>query len=201
MPTVSLPGGLASSVLAVKSATSMHQQALEKALAKVREMAANPGGTVVLQQIREQQAAAAQERLGRTLERSQLLRKSMSQALVFGDGRFAARIAKDAAALARQIAGAAKDMVQAANGGAPSDAASRREALDGFLGQARSVVFGARNIIDAARIANGRGEDGPAQAKRAKEIARACRDSDGALADIVRDLGRVRRAAGIAIDA
>jgi hypothetical protein len=201
MPTVSSPGGLASSVLAVRSAKSIQQQALEKALAEVREVAANPGGAVVLQQIREHQAAAAQARLSHARERYQLLRKSMSQVLVFGDGRFAARLAKDAAALARQIAGAAKDMAQAANDGAPSDAVARREALDGFMGQARSVVLGARNLIDAARIANGRGEDGPAQAKRAKEIARARRDSDDALADIVRDLGRARHAASIAIDA
>lgn len=201
MPTVSPPGGLASPGLAVRSAKSIQQQALEKALAKVSEVAANPGGAVVLQQIREHHAAAAQERLAHAREHYQLLRKSMSQVLVFGDGRFAARLAKDAAALARQIAGAAKDMAQAAKGGAPSDAAARRAALDGFLGQARSIVLGARNIVDAARIANGRGDDDPVQAKRAKEIARARRDSDDALADIVRDLGRARRAASIAIDA
>jgi capsule polysaccharide modification protein KpsS len=110
MPTVSPSGGLAGSAPAVTPAKSIKQRALEAALVKVREVAANPGGAVVLQQIREHQAAAAQERLDRALERYQLLRKSLSQVLVFGDGRFAARIAKDAAALARQIAGAAKDM-------------------------------------------------------------------------------------------
>lgn len=191
---------------AARTEKSPKQQALEEALAKVREVAQSGSGVAVLKQIREQRAAAAQERLGRAQERYELLRKTMIKVLSLGDARSAVRIAKEAASVARDVAGAAKDVVRAAKGGVPEDATSRRESLDVFLREARRLVLGVRNLVDAARIANDGSEPGRTQAQRAKDINRARRDTDDALERILREIGAAhlagsRGAVGIAIDA
>lgn len=198
-----IPAGAAAAP--TKPEKSVKQQALEEALAVVKQVAlGNPGGAV-LKQIREQRAAAAQERLGRAQERYEILRKSMITVLKAGDARSATRIAKEAASLARDIASASKDVAAAAKGAQGPEVETWRGALDGFLRQARQLVFGVRNIVDAARIANGGSEPGRAHADRAKEINRARRDTDDALARILREIGLARlgtsRPSGIAIDA
>lgn len=211
MSTVFPTGGAAGAATGTaatpaKAEKSVKQQALEEALAVVKQVALGNAGAGVLREVREQRAAAAQERLGRAQERYQLLRKTMIKVLGAGDARSAARIAKEAASLARDVAGASKDVAQAAKGAAPADAETWRGALDGFLRQARQLVLGVRNIVDAARIANGGSEPGRLQAQRSKDINRARRDTDDAFVAILREIGTVRFAAtratrGFAIDA
>lgn len=176
---------------------STRQVALEEALATVKAVAANNSGSAIAAQIRDQRAAAAQERLGRAQERYKLLHQTMMKVLAAGgDPRSALRLAREAAALAREVAKAVKDIAAAAKGGDPATADTRRSMLDGVHKESRKLLYGVRNIVDAARIVNDSGEGGVQQSRRARDIGKARRDAEDALASIARELGMARFATG-----
>ncbi len=176
---------------------STRQVALEEALATVKAVAANNSGSAIAAQIRDQRAAAAQERLGRAQERYKLLHQTMMKVLAAGgDPRSALRLAREAAALAREVAKAVKDIAAAAKGGDPATADTRRSMLDGVHKESRKLLYGVRNIVDAARIVNDSGEGGVQQSRRARDIGKARRDAEDALASIARELGMARFAVG-----
>ncbi len=178
---------------AAKAPKSVKQAALEEALAAVKAVAANGGGGALLAQIRDQRAAAAQDRLGKAQERYTLLRETMLKVLAAGgEPRSAVRLAREAASLAREVARAVKDIAAAAKGGDAATLEARRAALDGVHKESRRLILGVRNIVDAARIVNDGGAGGLQQARRAREIARARRDTDDALASVLREIGSAR---------
>lgn len=184
--------------------SSAHLAALKEALATVKSVAANGAGSAIAAQIRDQRAAAAQERLGQAQERYKLLRETMMKVLAAGgDPRSAVRLAREAASLAREVARAVKDIAAAAKDGDPATADSRRSMLDGVHKETRKLLLGVRNIVDAARIVNDSGDGGLQQAKRARDINRARRDTEDAVAAIVRELGGARLAigGGVKVDA
>lgn len=191
------------------ASTSTHkspkQAALEEALAVVKSVASGNAGAAITKQIRDQRAAAAQEMLGQAQERYKLLRKTMLTVLAAGgDPRSAVRLAREAAAVARDVAKAVKDVATAARDGDPATADSRRATLDGLRKETHKLLYGIRSIVDAARIVNDAGEGGLQQSKRAKDINRARRDADEALASVTRELASARsaiRGGGVVLDA
>jgi hypothetical protein len=193
--TPASPAGPTAPAPQVKVSTK--QVALEEALAAVKAVAANHSGSAIAAQIRDQRAAAAQERLGRAQERYKLLHQTMMKVLAAGgDPRSALRLAREAASLAREVARAVKDIAAAAKGGDPASADARRSMLDGVHKESRKLLYGVRNIVDAARIVNDSGEGGVQQSRRAKDIGKARRDAEDALLGIARELGMARFAIG-----
>lgn len=197
MVTVTPPSPAGSTAPAPAPKVSTKQAALEEALAAVKAVAAGHSGSAIAAQLRDQRAAAAQERLGRAQERYTLLRETMMKVLAAGgDPRSAVRLAREAAAVAREVARAVKDIATAAREGDPATAEARRSALDGVQKDSRRLLLGVRNIVDAARIVNDSGDGGLQQSRRARDIARARRDTDDAIAAVTRELGRARVAGG-----
>jgi len=203
--TPASPGGTTAPVSTTSSAPkSPKLAALEEALATVKAVAANSSGSAIMSQIRDQRAAAAQERLGQVQERYKLLRDTMMKVLAAGgDPRSAVRLAREAASLARQVAQAVKDIAVASKDDDQATADSRRSMLDGLHKETRRLIYGARNIVDAARILNDSGEGGLQQSRRARDIAKARRVADDALASITREIGSARMVAsgGVKLDA
>ena len=195
MTSVVPPPGAANPAALFKAPKSTRQKALEEALAAVKQVASGNPGAAVLKKIREQRAVAAQERLGRAQERYELLHKTMVTVLRLGDGRSAVRLAKDAAAVARDVAGAVKDIAVAAKDGALGDGETRRGILDGVLRQARRIILGVRNLVDAGRIAHDGAEGSRLHGLRTREIAKSRRDTDDALAHVLRDIAAARLSA------
>jgi hypothetical protein len=180
------------------------QAALEEALAVVKSVASGKAGATITRQIRDQRAAAAQESLGRAQQRYKLLRETMLKVLAAGgDPRSAVRLAREAATVARDVAKAVKDIALASRDGDPASATSRRDALNGLHKESRKLLYGIRGIVDAARIVNDYGDDGLQQSRRAKEISRARRDTEDAVASVTREIATAQMAirGGIALEA
>lgn len=199
------PTGSAASTASSAARKSPRQAALEEALAVVKSVASGNAGSEITRQIRDQRAAMAQETLGRAQERHKLLRETMLKVLAAGgDPRSAVRLAREAASVARDVAKAVKDIATAAKDGDPATADSRRATLDGLRKESHKLLYGIRNLVDAARIVNDAGEGGLQQSRRAKEIKRARRDTEDALSVVTRELASARtaiRGGGVVLDA
>jgi len=182
---------------------SPKQAALQEALAIVKSVAAGKPGAAITAQLRDQRAAAAQEALGRAQERHKLLRKTMLTVLAAGgDPRSVVRLAREAATVARDVARAVKDISVATRDGDPSSSEQRRATLDSLRKESHKLLYGVRSLIDAARLVNDGSEGGLQQMRRAKEINRARRDAQDALASVTRDIANARMAVGggVALD-
>jgi hypothetical protein len=204
MATLSPPSPAGSTAPASVSITkSPKLAALQEALAVVKSVAAGKAGWAITEQLRDQRAAAAQEALGRAQERHKLLRKTMLTVLAAGgDSRSVVRLAREAATVARDVAKAVKHISVAAREGEPSTAEQRRVTLDSLRKESHKLLYGLRSLVDAARLVNDGGEGGLLQTRRAKEINRARRDAQDALASVTRDIANARMAVsgGVAID-
>jgi len=200
MVTVTPASPAGTTVPATPSTTTSQKSAaklaaLKEALATVTAVAANNSGGAIMEQIRDQRAASAQDRLGQAQGRYKLLRETMMKVLAAGgDSRSAVRLAREAASLARDVARAVKDIAAAAKDDNPATADIRRSMLDGLHKETRRLVLGMRNIVDAARIVNDSGEGGMQQSRRARDIARARRDTDEAFISLTREIGGARTA-------
>jgi hypothetical protein len=180
------------------------QAALEEALAVVKSVAAGKASLAITAQLRDQRATAAQEKLTQARDRYKLLRETMLTVLkVGGEPRSAARLAREAAVLAHDVAKAVKEIAAAAKGADPAVAEARRAALGALHKESRTLLYGIRSIVDAARIVNDPGEGGLQKSRRAREISRARQDADGALTSIAREITNARPtvAGRLAIDA
>lgn len=186
------------SLAGASSAKSTKQAALDDALATVKSAATGKAGSAIAAQLRDQNAAVAQQKLGQAQERYKLLRETMLTVLrAGGEPRSAARLARDAASLARDVAKAVKDIGAAARGGDAATAEARRASLDGVHKESRKLLSGMRTLIDAARVVNeGSGRGGLQKNQRAKEISQARRDAEAALASVTREISSARLAAG-----